>query len=55
LTNLAIAKVNLGDYAGAKADLAQISGEKRKGIAEYWTIYIDQQMAKAAAPAAPAA
>lgn len=56
LTNLAIAKINLGDYAGAKADLAKISGAKRKGIAEYWTIYIDQQMAKAATPApAPAA
>ena len=57
LTNLAIAKVNLGDYAGAKADLAKVSGEKRKGIAEYWMIYIDQQIAKAAAaaPVAPAA
>lgn len=55
LTNLAIAKVNLGDYAGAKADLAKVSGEKRKGIAEYWMIYIDQQIAKAAAAAAPAA
>jgi tetratricopeptide (TPR) repeat protein len=55
LTNLAIAKVNLGDYAGAKADLAKVSGEKRKGIAEYWMIYIDQQIAKAAAAAAPVA
>jgi hypothetical protein len=52
LTNLAIAKVNLGDYAGAKADLAKVTSPKRKGIAEYWTIYIDQQMAKPAAPAA---
>jgi hypothetical protein len=49
---LAIAKVNLGDYAGAKADLAKVTSPKRKGIAEYWTIYIDQQMAKPAAPAA---
>ncbi len=55
LTNLAIAKVNLGDYAGAKADLAKITGTKRKGVAEYWTIYIDQQMAKPAAPAPAAA
>jgi tetratricopeptide (TPR) repeat protein len=49
LTNLAIAKINLGDLAGAKADLAKVSSPKRKGIAEYWTIYIDQQ---AMAPAA---
>ena len=54
-TNLAYAKVNLGDWAGAKADLAKVTGAKRKGIADYWTIYIDQQMAAAAAPApAPA-
>ncbi|MGL5838851.1 MAG: hypothetical protein ACRCY3_10165 [Sphingorhabdus sp.] len=51
LTNLAIAKINLGDYAGAKTDLAKITGPKRKGIAEYWMIYIDQQM-MAPAPAA---
>ncbi len=52
LTNLAITKVNLGDYAGAKADLAKLTSPKRKGIAEYWLIYIDQQMANPAAPAA---
>jgi hypothetical protein len=49
LTNLAIANTYLGDYAGAKAALAKVTGAKRKGIAEYWTIYIDQQMAKPAA------
>lgn len=49
LTNLAIAKINLGDLAGAKADLAKVSSPKRKGIAEYWTIFIDQQLAKPAA------
>lgn len=49
LTNLAIAKVNLGDYAGAKADLAKITSPKRRGIAEYWAIHIDQQLAKPAA------
>jgi hypothetical protein len=52
LTNLAIAKVNMGDYAGAKADFAKVTSPKRKGIAEFWTIYIDQQMANPAAPAA---
>jgi Tetratricopeptide repeat len=52
LTNLAIAKVNLGDYAGAKADFAKVTGAKRKGIAEYWLIYIEQQLAKPAAPSA---
>lgn len=45
LNNLAIAQINLKDWAGAKANFAKISGAKRKGIAEYWLIYIDQQMA----------
>lgn len=49
LTNLAIANVHLKDWAGAKAALAKITGTKRKGIAEYWAIYIDQQAAKPAA------
>ncbi len=49
LTNLAIANVHLGDWAGAKAALAKVTSPKRKGIAEYWSIYIDQQMAKAPA------
>jgi hypothetical protein len=49
LTNLAIAKVHLRDFAGAKAAFAKITGAKRKGIAEYWNIYIDQQIAKPAA------
>jgi hypothetical protein len=49
LTNLAIANVYLKDWAGAKAALAKVSGTKRKGIAEYWTIYIDQQTAAPAA------
>jgi hypothetical protein len=52
LTNLAIAKINLGDYAGAKADFAKITGPKRKGIAEYWMIYIDQQLGMATPAAA---
>lgn len=49
LTNLAIANVYLKDWAGAKAALAKVTSAKRKGIAEYWSIYIDQQ---SAAPAA---
>jgi hypothetical protein len=48
---MAISKVKLKDFAGAKADLAKITDPKRKAIAEYWNIYISQQMAKAA-PAA---
>lgn len=51
LTNLAIVQVYLKDWAGAKANLAKISGAKRKGIADYWQIYIDQQMAVPAVPA----
>jgi hypothetical protein len=50
---MAMAKVKLKDLAGAKADLAKITDPKRKKLAEYWDIYITQQMAKgAAAPAA---
>ncbi len=49
---IAISKVKLKDFAGAKADLAKITDPKRKMMADYWNIYISQQMAKgAAAPA----
>jgi hypothetical protein len=52
---LAMAKTMLGDYAGAKADFAQITNANRKGIAEYWNIYIDQKSGAVTAPvAAPA-
>jgi hypothetical protein len=49
-----MAKAMLGDYAGAKADFAQITGANRKAIAEYWVIYINhlENPAPAAAPAA---
>jgi hypothetical protein len=40
---LAMAKTMLGDYAGARADFAQITNANRKGIAEYWNIYIDHK------------
>ena len=46
LTNMAIAQYNLNDLAGAKATFAKITTPKRKGVADYWMIYIDQQLAK---------
>jgi hypothetical protein len=48
---LAMSKTMLGDYAGAKADFATITGANRKAMAEYWIMYIDQTTkAPAAAP-----
>jgi tetratricopeptide (TPR) repeat protein len=52
---LAMSKAMLGDYAGAKADFAQITGANRKAIAEYWVIYINHLENPAPAAAAPAA
>jgi tetratricopeptide (TPR) repeat protein len=52
---LAMAKTMLGDYAGAKAEFAQITGANRKGIAEYWNIYLDHKLGATAVPLAPAA
>jgi hypothetical protein len=49
---LAMSKTMLGDYAGAKADFAMITGANRKAIAEYWLMFIDQKMAAPAAAAA---
>lgn len=54
LTHLAIAKVNLGDFAGAKADLQKLTGANRKSVGEFWSIYIDQQLAPKTAAPAPA-
>jgi hypothetical protein len=48
---LAMSKTMLGDYAGAKADFAMMTGANRKALAEYWVMYVDY-MTKA--PAAPA-
>jgi hypothetical protein len=48
---LAMSKTMLGDYTGAKADFAMITGANRKAIAEYWLMFIEQKMA-APAPAA---
>ena len=49
---LAMSKTMLGDYAGAKADFAMITGANRKAIAEYWLMFIDQKMAVPAPAAA---
>lgn len=51
---LAMSKTMLGDYAGAKADFAAVTGANRKAIAEYWVMHIDQKMAPAPVAAAPA-
>ena len=48
---LAMSKTMLADYAGAKADFAQITGANRKAIAEYWMMYINHL--EKPAPAAP--
>ena len=48
--HLAMAKAAQTDWASAKAEFAKITSGKRKDIAEYWMIYVDQQMAKAAEP-----
>lgn len=40
---LGIAKAMQGDIAGAKADFAAVNEPRRKVIAEYWLIYLDQK------------
>jgi hypothetical protein len=47
----AMAKIYQGKYAEGKQELAKITSGNRKAIAEYWSIYADQQMTKSAAPA----
>jgi hypothetical protein len=42
-TRMGIAKVMQGNFAGAKADFQALKGAGRKGLAEYWLIYIAQQ------------
>ena len=52
---LAMSKTMLGDYAGAKADFAMITGANRKAISEYWLMFINHRANPAPAPApAPA-
>ncbi len=50
---LAISQVKLKNFAGAKATLAKITEPKRKMLADYWDIYLTNELAKTAAvPAA---
>ncbi len=42
-TRLAIAKAMQGDYAGAKADFAAVTGANRKAIADFWMVYLAQK------------
>jgi hypothetical protein len=47
-----MSKTMLGDYAGAKADFAKVTGANRKAIAEYWLMFIDHRANAAPTPAA---
>jgi hypothetical protein len=47
-----MSKTMLGDYPGAKADFAMITGANRKAIAEFWLMFIDHREKAAATPAA---
>jgi hypothetical protein len=50
---LAISQVKLNNLTGAKATLAKITDPKRKMLADYWDIYLTNELAKTAAvPAA---
>jgi tetratricopeptide (TPR) repeat protein len=51
LTRLGIAKLNMGDAAGARAAFGKITSANRRELADYWLIHMDQAAAKAAAPA----
>lgn len=44
ILRLGIAKAYQKDWAGAKAEFAKITGGNRKEIAEYWSLYADQEM-----------
>jgi hypothetical protein len=48
---LGIAKLKLGDVAGAKSDFASIASPGRKAIADYWSLYADLKEKGAATPA----
>jgi tetratricopeptide (TPR) repeat protein len=50
LTRLGIAKLFLGDAAGARAAFGKVTSSNRREIADYWLLHMDL----AAAPAAPA-
>ncbi len=52
---LGIAKLKLGDMAGAKAEFAKVTGGGRKAVADYWTLYAEQLEKGTMTAAAPAA
>ena len=54
-TRRAIAKVDSGDLAGAKADLALVTGANRRAIADYWLLYLELSAAPAPVVTAPTA
>ena len=41
IMRLGIAKLKLGDIAGAKSEFAKISASGRKAVADYWTLYAE--------------
>jgi hypothetical protein len=48
---LGIAKLKLGDLAGARVEFAKIASPGRKAVADYWSLYADQ-LEKGIAPSA---
>ena len=44
LTRMGIAQIDTGDYAGAKATFAKITGP-RQPLGELWTVYADEKAA----------
>ncbi len=52
--HLGMVKAYLKDYAGAKVELAKVTSGNLRTIADYWTFYVDQQLASAAPVVAPA-
>lgn len=51
IMRLGIAKLKLGDIAGAKGEFAKITTPGRKAVGDYWSLYADQ-LQKAVVPAA---
>jgi hypothetical protein len=42
IMRLGMAKLKLGDVAGAKAEFAKVTSGGRKAVADYWSLYADQ-------------
>lgn len=51
IMRLGIAKLKLGDIAGAKGDFAKIAAPGRKAVADYWALYAEQLEKGIATPA----